>query len=129
MRNVANDLSFNLMKRPLLSLVFLIVPLVAAPMLMAQSEAGDDDRVALLKQRREKLKQKWEDRFKAADTDHNRELTLEEAKKGSLPAAILDHFDEIDTDHNGQLSPEELIDCYEKRLDAQKAPIPAKTKP
>jgi Ni/Co efflux regulator RcnB len=117
------------MKRLLLPLIFLIVPLVTAPMLMAQSEADDADRSALLKQRREKLRQKWEERFKAADTDHNRELTLEEAKKGGLPAAILDHFDEIDTDHNGQLSPEELIDSYEKRLDAQKTPNPAKTTP
>lgn len=117
------------MKRLFLPLVFLIVPLVTSP-LLAQSETVDDaDRSALLQQRRDKLKQKWEARFRAADTDNNRELTLEEAKKGGLPAAILDHFDEIDADHNGQLSPEELIAVYEKRLDAQKVQTPAKANP
>jgi Ca2+-binding EF-hand superfamily protein len=101
-------------------LLFFIVPLLVALPLPAQGPAVGDNRTALMQQRREKLREKWEAQFRAADTDNSGSLSRDEVRKAGMPAAILDHFDDIDTNHDGQLTPEELMAAYEKRLDAQK---------
>lgn len=92
----------------------LIVPLAA--LLLG---AAAQDREALLEQRREMLKQKWEAQFRAADTDADRLLTLMEAQQAQLPPALVDNFAEIDTDEDQKLSPDELMAVYEKRLAQQ----------
>jgi hypothetical protein len=73
-----------------------------------------------MQQRHEKLKKKWEAQFRAADLDQSKGLSLAEARKAGLPAAILDHFNDIDVDHDGQLTPQELMAVYEKRLASQR---------
>ena len=88
--------------------------------LCAQAAPPADPRLAIIQQHREKLRKKWEEQFRAADTDNSRSLSREEAESGGLPASIRDHFEDIDTDHDGQLTPEELMAAFEKRLDAQK---------
>jgi Ca2+-binding EF-hand superfamily protein len=100
-------------------LLLFIVPLLLTQPLFAQEQ--DPARAALMQQRRDQLKKKWEQQFRAADADNSGSLTREEAKKAGLPAAIMDRFDDIDSDHDGQLSPEELMAAYEKRLEAQKS--------
>lgn len=91
----------------------LILPLAAV------WAAPDDERQALMDARREKLQQKWEQRFRVADVDESRSLTLKEAQDAGLPARWIAHFDEIDIDANGTLTPEELWAAYEKQLDEQ----------
>ncbi|MGH8461360.1 MAG: hypothetical protein ACRESS_07120 [Stenotrophobium sp.] len=102
---------------------FLILPLLlATPLpLLAQQQGIADNRVMLMQQRREQLRQKWEKQFRAADTDHSRTLSHEECIKAGLPAAIIDNFDKIDANHDGVLSPEELMAVYEKRLQVQES--------
>ncbi|MGH8541506.1 MAG: hypothetical protein ACRETW_13515 [Stenotrophobium sp.] len=102
-------------------LVFFIVPLLAASPLLAQPAGYASSREALLQQRREKLKEKWEKQFRAADTDNSGTLTREECIKAGLPQSLIDHFDEIDTNHDGVLTPQELMSMYEKRLQAQES--------
>ena len=49
---------------------------------------------------------KFEERFNAADTDHDGMLSREEAQRG-MPN-VYKHFDEIDTAKRGQISKEEI---------------------
>lgn len=96
-----------------------IVPFVLAPALASERDA-------LLAARREQLKQKWEQQFRAADADQDRSLSLAEARSGGLPPALTEHFAKIDANSDGGLTPEELLDAYEKRLKAQ---APARSGP
>ena len=66
----------------------------------------------------EKLKQKWEQAFRAADKDHSRSLNREEAKAG-LPKVLFRHFDEIDLDASGAITPEELWAMHEREVAAR----------
>ncbi|HWU69245.1 MAG TPA: EF-hand domain-containing protein [Stenotrophobium sp.] len=94
----------------------------------AQQQGVVENRLQLMQQRRQRLHDKWEQRFRAADTDHSRTLSRAECVKAGLPASIIDNFDRIDANHDGQLSPEELIAVYEKRLQAQRSePVAAGT--
>ena len=98
-----------------LKIGLLIVPLAA--LLLG---AAAPDRESFLAQRREQLRQKWEQQFRAADTNQDRLLSREEGQAAKLPPALLDRFGEIDTNQDQQLSPEELMAVYEKRLDQQR---------
>ncbi|HUP91114.1 MAG TPA: hypothetical protein VM074_02625 [Solimonas sp.] len=100
------------MERSLLGCL-LIVPLAAS------AAAGDAARDQLLAARRERLQQKWEQQFRAADADHSRGLTLAEARAARLPDALVERFAEIDADASGELTPEELWATEKRRLDAQ----------
>ena len=90
-----------------------VVVLAAASGAAATGEAGLD-------QRRERLKQKWEAQFRAADHDGNRLLSQDEIRAAQLPESLLTRFGEIDADHDGGLSPDELWAVHEKRLQAQR---------
>lgn len=63
----------------------------------------------------ESLKQEWEQRFRAADRNHDRKLDRAEAKAG-LPKVLYEHFDEIDTDHDGRITPEELWAMHRREV-------------
>ena len=78
------------------------------------------DRDALLDERRERLREKYEARFRAADTDQDRQLNLAELQASDLPRVLEQRFAEIDLDGDGGLSPEELWAAREKRLEAQR---------
>lgn len=99
--------------------LFLILSTLFSMPLFAQQQGIVENRVQQLQQRRQRLHDKWEQRFRAADADDSRTLSRAECVKAGLPASIIDNFDKIDTNHDGQLSPEELIAVYEKRLQAQ----------
>jgi len=66
----------------------------------------------------EKLKQEWEQRFRAADKNHDRKLDRAEAKAG-LPKVLYDHFDDIDLNHDGRITPEELWAMHEREVAAR----------
>lgn len=51
-------------------------------------------------------REKFEERFNAADTDHDGLLSRDEAQRG-MPN-VYKHFDEIDTARRGQVSKEEI---------------------
>jgi Ca2+-binding EF-hand superfamily protein len=63
----------------------------------------------------EKLKQEWEQRFRAADRDHSRALDRAEADAG-LPKILSRNFDAIDTDHDGRITPEELWAMHQREV-------------
>jgi hypothetical protein len=54
----------------------------------------------------EQRAQRMAERFKAADTNHDGKLSLEEAKAG-MPM-VARNFDKIDTAHTGSVTPEQL---------------------
>lgn len=54
----------------------------------------------------EQRAQRMADRFKAADTDHDGKLSLDEAKAG-MPM-LARNFDQIDTAHTGSVTMEQL---------------------
>lgn len=94
-----------------------IVPLALASL----AALADGGREAVLENRREQLRQKWEQQFRAADANQDRSLTQEEVRAAGLPATLSERFAEIDRDHSGALTPEELMAVYEQRLAAQRA--------
>lgn len=100
----------------LLPVLLIIVPLAL------QAATDDASREALLKERREKLRQKWEQRFRDADVDQSRGLSVEEMQAAGLPRRMVSRFGEIDTDHDGEVTPEELLTAREKELEAQALP-------
>lgn len=63
--------------------------------------------------RAEQARAKFEQRFNAADTDHDGTLSREEAKAG-MPN-VYKHFDEIDTAKRGVVSKEEIGAYLEKK--------------
>jgi Ca2+-binding EF-hand superfamily protein len=52
------------------------------------------------------MAERMAERFKAADTDHDGKLTLEEAKAG-MPM-VARNFDKIDTGHTGGVTLEQI---------------------
>lgn len=56
---------------------------------------------------RRQMAQKSEQRFDAADSNHDGYLSRDEVQSG-MPR-IAEHFDEVDTDHDGQLSKAEIL--------------------
>lgn len=64
------------------------------------------------------LKKDWEQRFRAADKNHDRKLDRAEAKAG-LPKILYEHFDDIDTNHDGRITPEELWAMHEREVAAR----------
>src|SRR5204862_545083 len=67
----------------------------AAALALSTSAVFAQDRAA----KAEKAKEKIEEKFKAADTNHDGKLSKDEAK-GGMPK-VYDHFDEIDTGKTG----------------------------
>jgi Ca2+-binding EF-hand superfamily protein len=91
----------------------------ALPFLLA-SGAGVALDEAELSRHRERLKEKWELQFRAADADEDRRLSRHEIEAAELPESLARHFDEIDVDGDKGLSPQELWTVHEKRLQAQR---------
>jgi Ca2+-binding EF-hand superfamily protein len=69
--------------------------LLAAALALSTSVVFAQDRAA----KAEKAKEKIEEKFKAADTNHDGKLSKDEAKTG-MPK-VYEHFDEIDTGKTG----------------------------
>ena len=69
--------------------------LLAAALALSTSAVFAQDRAAKVQQAKEKI----EERFKAADTNHDGKLTKDEAKTG-MPK-VYEKFDEIDTGKTG----------------------------
>jgi hypothetical protein len=89
------------MRNPLFFLM-----LFASASLGAQAPAASPDA---------KLKREWEQRFRAADADHNRSLNRAEATAG-LPKILSRNFDRIDTDRSGGITPEELWAMHQREV-------------
>ena len=66
----------------------------------------------------QKLKAKWEQRFRAADKDQSRSLDRAEAESG-LPKALWRNFAAIDTDVDGAITPEELWAMHQREVAAR----------
>jgi len=58
--------------------------------------------------RSQRVAAKAQERFAAADANHDGQLSRDEAQKGT--PRLAGHFDEIDADHDGQLSTAEILD-------------------
>jgi Ca2+-binding EF-hand superfamily protein len=63
--------------------------------------------------RSQKIADKAQERFSAADTNHDGYLSRDEATQGTPRLAA--HFDEIDGDHDGRLSKQEIIAYIQQR--------------
>jgi Ca2+-binding EF-hand superfamily protein len=82
-----------------------IVSFLAAPSLGACAAAGGSRSQAMV--------EKAQERFAAADINHDGYLSRDEAAQGTPRLAA--HFDEIDSDHDGQLSKQEIIAFLQQR--------------
>lgn len=65
---------------------------------------------------RQQMAQKAEERFTAADANHDGYLSRDETQNG-MPR-IAQHFDDIDVDHDGQLSKAEILAYLKQRRTA-----------
>ncbi|HEX7112274.1 MAG TPA: EF-hand domain-containing protein [Mizugakiibacter sp.] len=83
--------------------------LIVAAMLLPLAACAQDG------SRAQRFAAKAQQRFDAADTNHDGMISRDEAQQG-LPR-IAQHFDDVDTNHDGQLSREEL-GAYLKSLRA-----------
>lgn len=83
-----------------LSALAALVALVATAPAFAQQGQGMGQMTP------EQRAQRMADRFKAADTNHDGKLTLDEAKAG-MPM-LARNFDQIDTAHTGSVTLEQL---------------------
>lgn len=81
---------------PVRAAALLIVAAMLLPLAACAQDGGRAQRFAA----------KAQERFAAADTNHDGLISRDEAQQG-LPR-IAQHFDDVDTDHDGQLSREEL---------------------
>lgn len=63
--------------------------------------------------RSQKIADKAQERFSAADTNHDGYLSRDEASQGTPRLSA--HFDEIDSDHDGRLSGQEIIAYIQQR--------------
>ena len=79
---------------------------VALSTLALSACAGSDTRA-------QKIAEKAKDRFADADTNHDGQLSQDEANQGMPRLAT--HFAEIDTDNNGQLSTAEIVAYIQQR--------------
>lgn len=85
--------------------------LIAAAMLVPLAACAQDG------SRAQRFAAKAQERFAAADANHDGLISRDEAQQG-MPR-IAQHFDDVDTDHDGQLSREELA-AYLKSLRASR---------
>lgn len=83
--------------------------LIAAAMLLPLAACAQDG------SRAQRFAAKAQQRFDAADANHDGMISREEAQQG-MPR-IAQHFDDVDSNHDGQLSREEL-GAYLKSLRA-----------
>ena len=88
--------------------LFFLAALLALPALADEVPAQPDAR----------LKAEWEQRFRAADLNHDRALDRKEAEAG-LPKILYRNFDAIDTNHDGRITPEELWAMHEREVAAR----------
>ena len=65
-----------------------------------------------------RLRQQWEERFRAADQDRSRALDRAEAQAG-LPKVLWRNFEAIDTDGDARITPEELWAMHEREVAAR----------
>jgi len=63
--------------------------------------------------RSQRIAEKAQERFAAADLDHDGSLSRDEASRGT--PRLAQHFDEVDTDHDGRLSRAEIIAYIKQR--------------
>jgi Ca2+-binding EF-hand superfamily protein len=84
-----------------------IVPAVIVALLVSLSACAQDQ------SRAQRIAAKAQERFAAADANHDGSLSLEETQKG-LPR-LAEHFGEIDADHDGQLSTTEILAYFRQR--------------
>lgn len=98
--------------------IFILPVLLAVVASAARAGTADAQRDALLQQHRERLAQKREQQFRAADRDGNGGLSRTELAASSLPKVLTSRFDEIDSDHSGELSPQELQALERRQLGA-----------
>lgn len=89
------------MSKPL----FFLLVFLAFPALAGEAPAPPDGR----------LKAEWEQRFRAADANHDRALDRKEAQAG-LPKILFRNFEAIDTNHDGRITPEELWALHEREV-------------
>lgn len=68
---------------------------------------------------REKMAQRFDAKFKAADKDNDGSLTKDEAQAG-MPR-LAKNFDQIDANHDGKVTPDEIRAYMKARHDARKA--------
>ncbi|MFA5940607.1 MAG: hypothetical protein WC809_14720 [Sinimarinibacterium sp.] len=73
---------------------------------------------AAVEQRRERLREKREQQFRAGDLDRSRSLSRVEIEAAKLPDALLRRFSEIDADGDDALTPEELEAAQNRRIEA-----------
>lgn len=101
-------------------LIAVILPVLAALLAPPDVHAFDPtmQSKAAVAQRRERLREKREQQFRAADLDQSRSLTRTEIETAKLPAALLRRFAEIDTNGDGALTPEELEAVQNRRIEA-----------
>jgi Ca2+-binding EF-hand superfamily protein len=74
---------------------------------LALSACADNDT------RAQKIAEKAKERFAAADTNHDGQLSQDEANQGMPRLAA--HFAEIDTNKDGQLSVDEIMTYIQQR--------------
>ena len=63
--------------------------------------------------RSQQVAEKAQERFAAADLNHDGSLSRDEVSQG-MPR-LAEHFDDIDTDHDGQLSKAEIVAYIKQR--------------
>jgi len=88
---------------------FLLLALAASATTYAQS---DDHPKAAPDERAHQMRERMAERFKAADTNHDGKLTLEEARAG-MPM-LAKNFDQVDTARTGSVTLEQVMEAMKK---------------
>lgn len=92
--------------RATLAALAALVALADAAPAFAQQGQGQGQGQGMGQMTPEQRAQRMADRFKAADTNHDGKLSLDEAKAG-MPM-LARNFDQIDTAHTGSVTMEQL---------------------
>jgi len=101
---------------------FRILPVLTLALASAGAGAAGDGDAPTLDAHRERLAQKREAQFRAADQNGDRGLSREELAGSKLPKVLLRRFEDIDTDGDGKLSPEELQALEQRQIKSATQP-------